>query len=82
MLKARNCILPGYQNEKSWSESFWFVVGADTQLGLEEQIDALLENRKPERLCWQVECDQNVEPANFIYVAHNIYFSASHSLGY
>ena len=66
MLKARNCILPGYQNEKSWSESFWFVVGADTQLGLEEQIDALLENRKPERLCWQVELKRIKRLIDFI----------------
>ena len=70
MLKARNSSLPGYQRETSWSESFWFVVGADTQLGLEEEVTALLENRKAQRLCWQIELKRIKHLIDFVNSCH------------
>ncbi|XP_075247030.1 serine/threonine-protein phosphatase CPPED1-like [Convolutriloba macropyga] len=61
MIKAARNLLPGYQNGRTWKESFWFVVGADTQLGLEESL-----TNYGKKTSWEKELNRISRLVNFI----------------
>ena len=62
MIKAASHQLLGHQHGTSWKKDFWFIVGADTQLGLEASISG--EHIK--NLSWEQEMSRIRTLVNYV----------------